>query len=262
MKKSIILISLCMIFLLSSCSKKINNTEFEKESYEFSSKKMEFTEQISEYTQIQTDYFESSSGRYEEPNEISNYMTAIEDLSIYSDGMLYDFDFDSIPEIIIFDYGMNDTFYNIYKYIDGKFMYLGEIKNCDEISHCPEKNLAHIDMYYDKVAEEYFYCSNAIEFLKNNADLRNDYGFYYGNLYKYVFTSKNINSSTILNIMINFDDYDDSIQNYMQECENYLNQFDSIHCVFFEPLWDIKNINNGTYKDIIKHELENNYIVK
>lgn len=178
----------------------------------------------------------------------NKFINAIENLPDFSSGMLYDFDFDNIPEVVIFDYGMDSMFYNVFKYNDGELIYLGEIRASDDLP-----GYQYLDLYHSD--NEYFYCANTIDFVKNNSLDTSIYGYYLGNLYKYIFLSNGIESSVLLDFMED-SDYKEALDSYIQECNDYLSQFKKVTSVTFEKLWNDDNIRDGTYKDIIFNELK------
>lgn len=191
----------------------------------------------------------SISSLYE--SETANYIIKeIEKLPDFQIGMLYDFDLDAIPEVVIFADSMIDFHCEIYKLGNEGFVFYGEIIVDDNY---PIEDTAYLELYKDESKNEYFYCSNPIDFIKNNTD-ESGYGVYCGTLYKYIFDNFSIESSIALSYQEDYSD-DLKLQNYIQDCEDYLKQYKKIKRIPVVPLWDYEDIKNGTFKDIILLEL-------
>ncbi|MDE7294698.1 MAG: hypothetical protein K2N72_09775 [Oscillospiraceae bacterium] len=261
MKKRGLSIGISIFFLLSGCSQNsaqnsaravISESVFEVSETNVTGGVEQLTEQIRDVETFSGTALEEASGN----GEISGFINAMEKLSGLGDGMLYDFDFDNIPEIVAFDYGMEDTFYSIFKYSGGEFLNLGEMKSCNECLFT--NNSAHIDLYHDNKSGEFFYCASSVDFVKNNSEEAGVYGFNGGNLYRYEFTENEMTKSVMVSLWENSDD-EEALEAYLQDCENALSQFEMIGSAVFEPLWTGADIRDGTYRDIVRYELENRY---
>ena len=253
MKKAFKIFYLCVILMLSACSNNTENADVMQTSA-FSANQADFTEteiQTSETSQYQTDVSESVSEEEYISDEENRLLNALENLTTFGDGMLYDFDFDNIPEIVIFDYGMEETHYSIFKYDGSEFLYIGNIAAYNYI-----ESSDNIALYYSENDDEYFYCANNIAFVKNNSEDTVGYGFYCGNLYKYFFLPNEMESSVILSYMDDCDD-EEALKKYLQDCEDYLSQFEKIASVNFEEMWNVNEMRDGTYKFIILDEFRN-----
>lgn len=255
MKKVFKIFCLCVILMLSACSNNTENADGGQPSASLASQ-VDFKEteiQTSETSQYQTDVPESVSEEEYISDEETSLLNALENLSAFGGGMLYDFDFDNIPEIVIFDYGMEETYYSIFKYDGSEFLYMGNIAAYNQI-----EGSDNIALYYSENDDEYFYCANNIAFVKNNSEDTVGYGFYCGNLYKYLFLPNEMEGSVILSYM---DDHDneEALKKYLQDCEDYLSQFEKIASVNFEAMWSAEEMRDGTYKSIVLDEFRNFY---
>lgn len=241
--------------MLSACSNNAENADTEQTSASLASQ-VDFTEteeQALDTEQVQTDVSESESVSEEEyiSDEENRLLNALENLTVFGGGMLYDFDFDNIPEIVIFDYGMEETYYSIFKYDGSEFLYMGNIAAYNHI-----EGSDNIALYYSENDNEYFYCANNITFVKNNSEDTVGYGFYCGNLYKYVFLPNEMESSVVLSYMGDYDDKE-ALKKYLRDCDDYLSRFEKSASVNFEEMWSAEEMRNGTYKSIILDELCN-----
>lgn len=255
MKKAFKIFYLYVILMLSACSNNTENADAQQTSASLASQ-VDFTEtegQTLKSEQVQTDVSESVSEEEYISDEEKRLLNALDNLSAFGGGMLYDFDFDDIPEIVIFDYGMEETYYSIFRYDGSEFLYMGNIAAYDHI-----EGSDNIVLYYSENDDEYFYCANNITFVKNNSEDKVGYGFYCGNLYKYVFLPNKMESSVILSYM---DDYEDeeALKKYLQDCEDYLSRFEKSESVNFEAMWSADEMRDGTYKSIVLDEFRNFY---
>lgn len=253
MKKAFKIFYLCVILMLSACSNNTKDADVVQTSASLASQ-VDLTEtevQTSETSQYQTDVSESVSEEEYISDEENRLLTALESLTTFGGGMLYDFDFDNIPEIVIFDQGMEETFYSIFKYDGSEFLYIGNIA-----AHNHIESSDNITLYYSENDDEYFYCANNIAFVKNNLEDTVGYGFYCGNLYRYVFLPNEMESSVVLSYMGDYDD-EEALKKYLRDCEDYLSRFEKSASVSFEEMWSMNEMRYGTYKFIILDEFRN-----
>lgn len=252
MKKRGLYIGLSIFFLLCGCSQNSDSAVISESVFEVPE-----TDVVGGVEQIRDVETFSGTALEEVPEngEISGFINAMEKLSVLDGGMLYDFDFDNIPEIVAFDYGMEDTFYRIFKYSGGEFLYLGEMRSCDECLFLNDR--AHVDLYHDK-SDDFFYCASSVGFVKNNGEEVGVYGFNEGNLYRYEFKENEMTESVEMSFWENSDD-EEALEAYLQDCKNALSQFELTGSAVFEPLWTGADIRDGTYRDIVRYELENRY---
>ncbi|MBR6695651.1 MAG: hypothetical protein IKL70_04480 [Oscillospiraceae bacterium] len=172
----------------------------------------------------------------------------------YEFALLYDFDFDGVPEAMTVNHGMVNLDCEIYNLKDGHISYCGNIVIDDNY---PSENTMNIKLYRDDSSKNFFYCSNPVDFVKNNSE-EDIYGYYSGNLIKYVFADGTIQSEVLLNFQEDYSD-EDSLKNYLNDCENYLNQYELIETIPVTALWNYESVKDGAYKEIVRRELKEKY---
>jgi hypothetical protein len=158
-------------------------------------------------------------------------------------GMLYDFNFDNVPEYSLFysdESGCPILLIYMYDYDD--WHHYAELY----ISNHTDDGLLYVDLYYDAVNKRYFYSSIVFGVVKDVGE-----PVYCGFLCESYFENNQMLKETILSLECEIDD-EQRKNEFILQCEEYLSQYEHIKTIPIEPMWTKEDIESGEYEEIIR----------
>lgn len=260
MKKYIFLI-FSLFVLFTSCK---NNDEYNKKT-ELETNTMVVTDlsvttSISESLNILETTITKNT--IEEIGIIEKAMNQVRIISVQ--GLLFDFNFDTVPELMLYSDTASWYCFSIYQYIDEKWS-PASVKKIEEDVFCYQILASgnnyeneppyYIDLYYDKERDEYFYIS-MYNLYVTNIDLDDPYIFS-GMLYKYYFEDMEILEEELFNFRCSRDD-EEGKESFFLQCDEILLPYEKIKTIPLDPMWTYEDIQSGAYQDIIRQYFEEN----
>jgi len=176
------------------------------------------------------------------------------------EGMLYDFDFDGIPELIQYEVFIDGDSPLVYKYVDNEWQFYGKMYADFEID---------AQLCFDKTNKKNYYFFHYYSHGIKDTDETNEPVFTTNGYFtRHSFEDEQLQQEIVHDFRYesNGEETEDvylvkaeaAKSAYLLECDEILSRYENVKAISIRPLWTGEDIRSGAYKDIIREYFREN----